>query len=172
FERLPLFGQRIVVTRDHRQAAELAEPLEELGAEVLLLPVIEIQPPANPEPLERAMLQLHAYDWIIFTSVNGVRSFVNALGDIRSLRAKVCAIGPATQAAVEALHIKVDRMPTEYVAESLLEALAGDDLAGKRILLPRAAVARDLVPLELTRRGAKVDVVEAYRTEVPQDASA
>jgi uroporphyrinogen III methyltransferase / synthase len=171
FERLPLFGQRIVVTRDRRQAAELAEPLEELGAEVLLLPVIEIQPPADPEPLERAMLQLHAYDWVVFTSVNGVRSFVNSLGDIRSLRAKVCAIGPATQAAVEALHIKVDRMPTEYVAESLLEALAGDDLAGKRILLPRAAVARDLVPVELTRRGAKVDVVEAYRTGVPQDAA-
>ena len=171
FERLPLFGQRIVVTRDRRQAGELAEPLEELGAEVLLLPVIEIQPPADPEPLERAMLQLHAYDWIIFTSVNGVRSFVNALGDIRSLRTKVCAIGPATAAAVAALRIKVDRMPTEYVAESLLEALAGDDLAGKRILLPRAAVARDLVPMELTRRGAKVDVVEAYRTGIPADAA-
>jgi uroporphyrinogen-III synthase len=88
------------------------------------------------------------------------------------LRAKVCAIGPATAAAVEALHIKVDRMPKEYVAESLLAALASDDLAGKRVLLPRAAVARDLVPLELTRRGAIVDVVEAYRTGVPEDAAA
>ena len=87
------------------------------------------------------------------------------------LRAKICAIGPATAAAVEALHIKVDRMPKEYVAESLLEALAGDDIAGKRVLLPRAAVARDLVPVELTRRGAIVDVVEAYRTVVPEDAS-
>jgi uroporphyrinogen III methyltransferase/synthase len=171
FERLPLFGQRIIVTRDRRQAAELAEPLEELGAEVLLLPVIDIQPPADPEPLEHAMLQLHAYDWIVFTSVNGVHSFVNHLGDIRSLRAKVCAIGPATAAAVEALHIKVDRMPAEYVAESLLDALSGDDLSGKRILLPRAAVARDLVPVELARRGAQVDVVEAYRTVVPPDAA-
>ncbi len=88
------------------------------------------------------------------------------------LRAKVCAIGPATAAAVEALHIKVDRIPKEYVAESLLEALAADDLAGKRILLPRAAVARDLVPVELTRRGAMVDVVEAYRTVIPEDAPA
>jgi uroporphyrinogen III methyltransferase / synthase len=172
FERLPLFGQRIVVTRDLRQAAELADPLEELGAEVLLLPVIEIQPPADPGPLERAMLQLHAYDWIIFTSVNGVRSFVNYLGDIRSLRAKVCAIGPATAAAVEALHIKIDRLPKEYVAESLLEDLSADDLAGKRVLLPRAAVARDLVPAELARRGAKVDVVEAYRTGIPANAAA
>jgi uroporphyrinogen-III synthase len=84
----------------------------------------------------------------------------------------VCAIGPATAAAVEALHIKVDRLPKEYVAESLLEALADDDLAGKRVLLPRAAVARDLVPVDLTRRGAIVDVVEAYRTAVPEDAVA
>lgn len=172
FEKLPLFGQRVVVTRDHRQAAELAEPLEELGAEALFLPVIEIQPPVDPGPLDRAIACLDTYDWLIFTSANAVRSFVERLIDIRSLRAKVCAIGPATAAAVEALHIKVDRMPKEYVAESLLESLAADDLAGKRVLLPRAAVARDLVPVELTRRGAIVDVVEAYRTVVPEDAAA
>ncbi len=109
FEKLPLFGQRIVVTRDRRQAAELAEPLEELGAEVLLLPVIEIQPPADSGPLDRAMACLDTYDWLIFTSANAVRSFVERLTDIRSLRAKVCAIGPATAAAVGRLHIKVDR---------------------------------------------------------------
>jgi len=172
FEKLPLFGQRVVVTRDRRQTAELAEPLEELGAEVLLLPVIEIQPPDDPGPLDRAIACLDTYDWLIFTSANGVRSFVEHLTDIRVLRAKICAIGPATAAAVEALHIKVDRMPKEYVAESLLEALAADDLTGKRVLLPRAAVARDLVPVELTRRGAIVDVVEAYRTVVPEDAAA
>ena len=119
----------------------MAEPLEELGAEVLPLPVIEIQPPSDPGPLDRAIACLDKYDWLIFTSANGVRSFVEHLTDIRSLRAKVCAIGPATAAAVEALDIKVDGMPKEYVAESLLEALAADDLAGKRVLLPRAAVA-------------------------------
>jgi len=139
---------------------------------VLLLPVIDIQPPADPMPLDRAIACLDTYDWLIFTSANGVRSFVEHLTDIRFLRAKVCAIGPATAAAVEALHIKVDRIPKEYVAESLLEALASDDLAGKRILLPRAAVARDLVPVELTRRGAIVDVVEAYRTVIPEEAVA
>jgi uroporphyrinogen III methyltransferase/synthase len=171
FEKLPLFGQRIIVTRDRRQAAEFAQPLEELGAEVLLLPVIEIQPPADPGPLDRAIACLDKYDWLIFTSVNGVRSFVEHLKDIRSLHAKVCAIGPATAAAVEALHIKVDRVPEEYVAESLLEALQSDDLGGKRVLLPRAAVARDLVPAELRRRGAIVDVVEAYRTGIPDDAA-
>ncbi len=167
FERLPLFGQRIVITRDHRQSRELAEPLEELGAEVIALPTIEVLPPADPAPLARAMAQLHTYDWIIFTSVNGVRRFIAELDDIRKLRGKIAAIGPATRAAVEALHLKADCMPAEYVAESLLDALAGEDLKGKRILLPRAAVARDVVPQELAKRGAMVDVVEAYRTEAP-----
>ena len=179
FERLPLFGRRIVVTRavtrDRNQAADLAAPLEELGAEALLLPVIEIRPPADPAPLDRAIAQLSTYDWLIFTSVNGVHQFVERLDrsstDLRSLRARICAIGPATQAAIEALHLKVDRMPFEYVAESLLESFASDDLQGQRILLPRAAVARDLVPVELSRRGATVDVVEAYRTLAPEDTA-
>jgi uroporphyrinogen III methyltransferase/synthase len=176
FERLPLFGKRIVVTRDRRQAMELAEPLEALGAETLLLPVIEIRAAADAGPLAQAIERLGEYDWIIFTSVNGVRYFVEALDrserDLRGLRAKLCAIGPATRAAVESLHLRVDRMPEEYVAESLLEALAGDDLKGKRILLPRAAVARDVVPVALRERGAIVDVVEAYRTVIPGDAAA
>lgn len=172
FERLPLFGQRIVITRDHRQSRDLAEPLEALGAEVIALPTIEVQPPADPAPLVRAMAQLDTYDWIIFTSVNGVRRFVSGLEDIRKLRAKIAAIGPATRAAVEALHLKADCMPAEYVAESLLDALAGEDLRGKCILLPRAAVARDVVPAELAKRGATVDVVEAYRTESPANLAA
>jgi uroporphyrinogen III methyltransferase/synthase len=92
--------------------------------------------------------------------------------DLRALRARICAIGPATRAAVEALHLKVDLMGKEYVAEGLLEAFAAYDLAGSRVLLPRAAVARDLVPLELAKRGARVDVVEAYRTVVPEGAAA
>jgi len=173
FERLPLFGQRIAVTRAGGQAAELASPLEELGAEAILLPTIEIRPPADPAPLDRAIAQLDTYDWLIFTSVNGVRGFMERLdassSDLRNLRARICAIGPATRAAVEALHLKVDRMPAEYVAESLVEAFAADDLSGKRILLPRAAVARDVVPVELARRDASVGVVEAYRTVPPED---
>jgi len=101
-----------------------------------------------------------------------VRFFLDRLDagehDLRKLRAKICAIGPATRAAVETLHLKVDLMGKEYVAEGLLEAFAAHDLAGKRVLLPRAAVARDLVPTELARRGARVDVVEAYRTVAPE----
>jgi len=104
-----------------------------------------------------------------------VRFFLDRLDrsavDLRSLRARICAIGPATRAAIESLHLKVDLMGKEYVAEGLVDALAAHDLAGKRVLLPRAAVARDLVPAELGRRGARVDVVEAYHTVVPEDAA-
>jgi len=175
FEKLPLFGQRIIITRDRRQSSMLAEPLEALGAETLFVPVIEIANAAESSSLEQAIQNLADYDWLIFTSVNGVRHFVEALDrsdrDLRALKAKLCAIGPATRAAVEALHLRVDVMPEEYVAESLLEALAGEDLKSKRILLPRAAVARDLVPVTLGERGAIVDVVEAYRNVIPAEAA-
>ncbi len=174
FERLPLFGKKIVVTRDQGQSPLLAEPLEELGAEILFVPVIEIADPSEASLLDQAVRRLDSYDWLIFTSANGVRHFVDALDksdrDLRALKAKICTIGPATRASVEALHLRVDVMPKEYVAESLVEALAAEDLQGKRVLLPRAAVARDLVPEALRERGALVDVVEAYRTTMPLDA--
>jgi uroporphyrinogen III methyltransferase / synthase len=176
FEKLPLFGQRIIVTRDRGQSPMLAEPLEALGAETLFVPVIEIADAAESSSLDQAVRNLQAYDWLIFTSVNGVRHFVEALDrspcDLRALRGKLCAIGSATAAALEALHLRVDVVPKEYVAESLLEALAGEELQGKRVLLPRAAVARDVIPDALRERGAVVDVVEAYRTVIPDDAAA
>jgi uroporphyrinogen III methyltransferase / synthase len=171
YERLPLFGQRIVITRDRSQAQELAEPLEALGAAALLLPAIEIREASDPAPLDNAIAALDSYDWLIFTSANGVRHFIDRLDrspqDLRNLKSRICAIGPATKAAVEGLHLKVDLMPREYVAESLVEAFANEALQFRRILLPRAAVARDLVPRELSRMGATVDVVEAYRTVPP-----
>jgi len=174
YERLPLFGKRIVVTRAREQAEALSARLRALGADAAELPAIEIRPAGDYGPLDRAIARLGCYDWLIFTSANGVRFFVARLdasgADWRSLRARICAIGPATRAAVEALHLKVDLMGKEYVAEGLVEAFAPHDLAGKRVLLPRAAVARDLVPRELARRGAQVDVVEAYRTAIPADA--
>ena len=172
FERLPLFGKRIVATRAREQADALASRLSALGAGVVELPTIEIRPPADCAPLDRAIAQLDTYDWLVFTSANGVRFFLDRLdageNDLRKLRARICAIGPATRAAVEALHLKVDLMGKEYVAEGMLEAFADHDLVEKRILLPRAAVARDLVPAELARRGARVDVVEAYLTVPPE----
>jgi uroporphyrinogen III methyltransferase/synthase len=176
YERLPLFGRRIVTTRARGQADVLTARLHALGADAIEMPTIEIQPAADYGPLDRALAELASYDWLIFTSANGVRFFLERLDrssvDLRALRAKVCAIGPATRAAVEALHLKVDLMGREYVAEGLLEAFAAHDLAGRRVLLPRAAVARDLVPVELGRRGARVDVVEAYRTVTPEGAGA
>jgi uroporphyrinogen III methyltransferase/synthase len=176
FERQPLFGKRIVVTRAKGQAEGLSSRLRALGAEVVELPTIEIRPAADYAPLDRAIANLACYDWLIFTSANGVRFFLERLdgsaADLRGLRAKICAIGPATRAAIESAHLKADLMGKDYVAEGLLEAFRAHDLAGRRVLLPRAAVARDLVPDELARRGAQVDVVEAYRTVVPEDAAA
>jgi uroporphyrinogen III methyltransferase / synthase len=174
--RLPLFGKRIVVTRAKGQAETLSAKLHELGADVVELPTIEIRPASDYAPLDRALASLTCYDWLIFTSTNGVRFFLERLdrsgSDLRNMRARLCAIGPATRAALERVHLKVDLMGREYVAEGLVAALAPYDLAGKRVLIPRAAEARDLVPSELARRGAVVDVVEAYRTVVPETAAA
>ena len=174
YERLPLFGKKIIVTRSPEQAGELSERLRALGADAVELPVISIVPPENSGPLDQAIEQLNTYDWLIFTSVNGVRFFMERLDhskhDLRSLNARICAIGPATARAVEALHLKVDLMPDKYVAESLIQAFRGIALEGKRVLLPRAAVARDVIPTELSKRGAQVDVVEAYRNVVPATA--
>ena len=175
YEQLPLFGKRVAVTRAREQADALSSRLEALGACIVETPSIEIRPASDYGPLDAAIAQLARYDWIIFTSANGVRCFLERLdhsaADLRSLRAKICAIGPATRAALEALHLKVDLMGREYVAEGLLEAFAPFDLQGSRVLLPRAAVARDTIPVELERRGAQVDVVEAYRTEKPAFAA-
>jgi len=173
FEKLPLFGQRIVVTRAKEQADSLSAPLRQSGAEVLELPTIEIRPASDYTALDTAIGKLGDYDWLIFTSVNGVRYFLERLdagtGDLRSIRGKLCAIGPATRDALERFHVKVDVMAEEYVAEGLLRALAGFDLKGAKVLIARAAVARDILPEELRRRGAAVDVVEAYRTGAPAD---
>ena len=171
FEKLPLFGQTIVVTRAREQASALSKVLLELGAEVLELPTIEIQPATDYRPLDRAISNLGSYDWLIFTSANGVRFFLERLDaspiDVRAIRGRICAIGPATREALEQVHLKVEMMAGQYVAEGVIEALSASDLTGNRILLPRAAVARDLIPRELARLGAKVDVVDAYRSVPP-----
>jgi uroporphyrinogen III methyltransferase / synthase len=173
YERLPLFGRRIVVTRAREQAGVLTDLLHGLGAEVIELPTIEIQPADDYRALDRAVANLKDYDWLIFTSTNGVKFFLERLdasrSDLRSIRGRICAIGPATRDALECFHIKVDVTADEYRAEGLLDALAVHDLAGARILIARAAVARDVLPAELSRRGAHVDVVEAYRTVAPAD---
>ena len=169
----PLAGLRVLVTRPAPQAAPLADGLVALGAEPVLFPTIEILPPADDGPLRRAAARLHPYDWLVFTSVNGVDRFCEqpALackpGSERDRRwPRIACIGPATAAAVEARGLPVELVPDRYVAEALLESMerSPHPLAGARVLLCRAAEARDVLPQGLERLGARVDVVEAYRT--------
>jgi uroporphyrinogen III methyltransferase / synthase len=168
-----LQGRRIVVTRAADQAEALLQRLAALGAEVLELPTIEIWPAPDYGPLDQAIRGLDEYDWLIFTSANGVRFFEQRLAragrTLASIRQPICAIGPATRKALERRGAAVRLVPEEYVAESLVASFDELRLEGARILLPRAAVARDVVPEALRRRGASVDVIEAYRTRPPAD---
>jgi len=169
FDRRPLSGRCIVVTRARAQASEFAATLERLGAEVLQLPVIRIVPPADPAPLREAAARAETFDWIVFTSVNGVEHFFRELAgmgrDARALgAARVCAIGPATAAEAAKHGIRADLVPDEFVAEAAVEALAAAGVDGKRILLPRAEIARAVLPDGLRARGAEVVEVVAYRT--------
>ncbi|MGH7411335.1 MAG: uroporphyrinogen-III C-methyltransferase, partial [Candidatus Methylomirabilis sp.] len=169
FERRPLFGKRILITRAREQAGNFAELLEAQGAEVVQIPLIKVTPPGTWKPLDQAIERLTTYQWVIFTSANGVEAFFLRLRalrqDARRLgAARICAIGPATAEALEKHSIIPDLVPTAFRAEGIIEAFQQHDLQGAKILLPRAEVARDLLPLELKRRGATVDVVSAYRT--------
>jgi uroporphyrinogen III methyltransferase/synthase len=171
FETQPLFGKRIVVTRPRAQASRFADLLEQHGAEVILSPTIETVPLASYEHLDRALDEIASYTWLIFTSVNGVRYFFARLHerqqDIRTLGAvRIAAIGPETARAIEALHLRVACIPEEYKAEGLIVALG--DVRDQRILLPRAAEARAILPKELRLSGAHVDELAVYRTIVPQ----
>jgi uroporphyrinogen-III synthase len=163
-----LSGLRIVVTRASHQAEELAKPLRERGAMPVSLPVIGIAPPADPAPLAEAIANIARYDWIVFTSANGI----SALGARPDSRARVATVGKATREFAEHHGWRVSVTPASYVAEALIEALGTEQLAGCRVLIPSAAVTRDVVREELTRRGALVDVVEAYRNVVPPEADA
>jgi len=175
FESRPLFGQRIVITRPRDEALSDAAPLEELGAEVLIAPMVEIHPPDDFAPLDDAITRIADYDWIVFTSGNGVRGFFNRLllereGDIRALgKAKLAAIGPATAEALAEYHLKADLIPPSYRSESLAEALA-KVAAGSRILLARADRGRTILQDELSRV-AKVDQVTVYRNVDAEEIS-
>jgi uroporphyrinogen III methyltransferase/synthase len=172
FETMPLFGRRIVVTRAREQASDFLADLSALGADCIEFPTIEIVPPETWAPLDRSIEALETYQWVLFTSVNGVRYFFERLEaqgrDVRDLKGiRVGAIGPATAAAVQEGGIRPDLVPPEYRAESVVGALREEKVAGLKILLPRAARAREILPQELTRMGASVDVVPAYRTVKP-----
>lgn len=169
FEKRPLFGKTILVTRARLQASQLVEKLSQLGAQVIEFPTIKIVPPSSFGEMDQAIQDIARYDWIIFSSVNGVESFFQRLRelgrDVRELKGiKIAVVGPKTREKVEDMGIRVDLMPQEYRAEQILSELEKCGIEGKRFLIPRAKMARDLVPVELAGRGAEVDVVTAYET--------
>ena len=170
YERRPLFGRRVVVTRARAQAGELSVELERLGAEVCEFPTIQIRAPEDFGPLDAAIRDLDSFGWIVFTSVNGVEAFLERLWhhglDLRAVprRAKGAAIGPATAQRIEEVGLRVDVVPEEYRAEALIEVLETDSIAGKRVLIPRAKVAREILPDKLREAGAEVVVPPAYES--------
>ncbi len=174
FEKKPLFGKRILVTRTREQASQLVETLEQMGAECLEIPTIKIVPPESFEVLDEALRELESFDWVIFTSVNGVKYFFDrlfALGkDARAMaKAKVAAIGTATAELIKSYGLLVDLLPKEFRAEGLLEVLMKEDLSGKRVLIPRALEAREILPEKLREAGAEVVVAPAYQTIIPEE---
>ena len=174
--RAPLCGTRVLVGRARHQAGALSSGLRRLGADVVEIPFIEIREPRSYRPLDAALKNIGGYDWLILTSVNGVDAVWNRVKKLRlnlkQLRhLKVAAIGAATKKAIEKRGIKVNVIPEEYVAESVVKSLR-KNIAGQRVLLARAKVARDVIPTELRKLGAQVDVVEAYETVIPQTSRA
>jgi uroporphyrinogen III methyltransferase / synthase len=174
FDRRPLFGRRIVVTRSSDQASELVGLLEELGAETISMPTIRVLPAEDPGAIDSACDEAETFDWIVFTSVNGVEHFMTrflARRDVRDLKGvRLCAVGPATAESLQRYGMRVDVTPAEFRSEGVLAALgAADDLDGKRVLLPRAQIAREVLGDELRKAGADVVELTTYRTELGGD---
>jgi uroporphyrinogen-III synthase len=171
---MPLAGVRVLVGRARRQASALSAELEALGANVIEIPFIEIRPPRSYEPLDTALKQIFEYDWLILTSVNGVEALAARMKELeiepnKISHLNIATIGPSTLSATEKMGLKVSVVPPKYVAESVVESLRGK-VERRRVLLVRAAVARDVIPRELREMGARVDVVEGYQTVVPDSS--
>jgi len=171
-ENRPLTGTRILVGRARHQAGSLAVSLRGLGAGVIEIPFIEIRKPQSFASMDQALKSLNSYDWLILTSANGVEAMWERLRKLRITRRhlshlQIAAIGPATKKAIVKHGLKVKMVPEEYIAESVVKGLR-DKVNGKRVLLVRAKVARDVIPESLREAGAQVDVVEAYETVVPE----
>jgi len=167
----PLSGLRILVTRAQAQAEGLSSLLRKQGARVIEVPCIEIHPPRSWKPLDEALRSISDYDWLILTSVNGVASLFGRMKHLRVSKSrlaplKVAAIGPATRDALEQQCVGVTCTPNKYIAEAVVAALRRR-VQGKRVLLVRAAEARDVIPRELRSAGARIDVVAAYETRSP-----
>lgn len=169
FDAKPLFGLGVVMTRPERQADDLAKLLAAEGANPVAFPTIAIEEPADWSELDTAIEQIESYQWLIFTSANGVHFFFERLGqkgrDVRDLKGvKICCIGPATARQIKARGIKVDLVPDKFIAEGILKSFAAIDIQGMKILIPRAQKARDILPQALREQGANVTVATTYRT--------
>ncbi|MGC8660604.1 MAG: uroporphyrinogen-III synthase, partial [Desulfomonilaceae bacterium] len=172
FENKPLFAKRIVVTRSREQSRKMAERITDGGGEPIMLPTIEITDPVDFRPLDDAIERIATFDWVLFTSENGVERFFKRFfaldKDIRELAGpRFGAIGPVTAKAVSSRGIKVDRLAKEFVAEGLLDVFKDEDLTGKRFLIPRAEKARDVLPEGLEKKGALVEIAPVYQTRRP-----
>jgi uroporphyrinogen III methyltransferase / synthase len=172
FETKPLFGKRIVLTRPQKQAREFSQLLSGYGAEPVEVPTIQIVPPASWQAIDDAVTRLGTYHWLIFTSVNGVRPFMERLyvarKDVRALaHLRLCAIGPRTAQELGTYGLTSDVVPTQYQAEGVIATLADAGVRGSHILIPRAEVAREILPEQLRELGATVDVIPVYRTIAP-----
>lgn len=170
----PLSGCRVLVSRAKKQAGALSSALKDLGCKVIEIPFIAIRKPASFKALDTALQNIASYDWLILTSVNGVqalfeRTAKRKLDNSALTHLKIAAIGPATKSAIEKHGLPVAVTPKEYVAESVVNSLQ-TRVKGKCVLLVRAKVARDLIPRELRKAGAVVDVIEAYETLVPKQS--
>jgi len=173
FEKRPLFGKRIVLTRAREQAGEFARLLAAYGAEPITAPTIMIVPPLSWDALDQAIATLSSYTWLIFTSVNGITPFMERLKkarrDVRALaHLQIGAIGPRTAEELTRHGLTADLIPSEFQAEGMVAALSQHELKGAKVLIPRAEVAREMLPEQLRLKGAIVDVVPVYRTVVPE----
>ncbi len=175
FEQRPLFGKKIIITRSREQASELTKPLETLGAHVLECPTIEFTAPQDWSAVDQACSELNQYEWILFSSTNGVTAFfdrLNTLGfDLRSLAAcRLAAVGSMTESALNLRGLKVDLVPKDYTSDAMAQAMGKESLAGKAILFPRAEEGREQILDVLRGVGAKVNTVTVYRTVSPKYA--
>jgi uroporphyrinogen III methyltransferase/synthase len=168
FSQRPLFGKRVLVTRPAHQAGPLVDLLDELGAGVIFQPAIEIGPPDDWDTVDRALGRLSEYDWLVFSSANGVRALFDRLLETRDLRAlgniKLAAIGPGTADELARYHLRADLVPDEFRAESLAAALKGQSAAPSRFLLARASRGREVLADELSGAGCEVDQVVVYES--------
>jgi uroporphyrinogen III methyltransferase/synthase len=172
YDRKPLFGRRIIITRARAQAGDFVELLESYGAEVIEFPTIELQPVGDSAALDEAIAQISVYDWVIFTSVNAVEYFYRRLWengkDARVLgHSRICAIGPKTVEALEQMGIRADYVPSQSRGTAIVAEM--ENVSGQRILLPRAKIAPDDLPNGLRDKGANVNVISIYDTVKPEN---